>query len=46
VTDPEEKLDFVTVESDLYPMLSSYYEERAKAWLRRERLLLKERRAT
>jgi len=41
--DPKEHLDFVTVESDLYPMLSSYYEVRARGWLRRERLRLKER---
>jgi hypothetical protein len=40
---PKEMLDFVTVESDLYPMLFRYYEERAEDWLRRQRLLLKER---
>ena len=44
--DPKEHLDFVTVESDLYPMLFSYYEKRAKEWLRREKLRLKERRTT
>lgn len=44
--DPKEHLEFVTVESDLYPMLFNYYEVRARAWLRREKLLSKERRTT
>jgi len=32
--EPEELLNFVTVESDFYPDLSAYYQQQAESWIR------------
>jgi hypothetical protein len=35
--DPDDLVDFVMVESDFYPGLSEYFEQRAQKWLQRKR---------
>ena len=35
--DPDDLVDFVRVESDFYPGLSEYFEQRAQEWLQRKR---------